>query len=348
MTLFPELSPASLAQATLDFRSAKSLMQQRLYTWAKGLEEQFPVTFAEGEISVAGIVVNYASDSPDSATIQERKRKLLSQGVELYFVYPWELKSVELILSHFQSRLGLDQRKFAAKRLRLEHVPQKEADIFMRSNHIQGSANGSQKVNYGLRHKDTGELLAVQQYCKSRWMLKKIDENPGIWEGLRLASKRNVQIYGAATRLQKAFLEEYHPTELMSYVDYSHSLGAYKEIQGFQSTVTAQESYMWCLTKEPTSVTIVDKLGVERFPNLELVKKTPYLNPSKMAGAFGRGVGQTFYGGKLGSRKQLLERGNELYHNDLILEAIGYDKIYTAGQLKWSKKFPQNSDVAEN
>lgn len=346
--LFPELTVTASdnsTQGSLSFEKRLGQLEQAVLQWARGLEGLGSLEERAGEVQLGNVIVHYASDAVSSFDLQERKRALLKEGLELYFIYPWEYAALPKIFSHFNSRLGLDERKFAAKRLKLEKIPQKEADSFMEANHIQGSARGSQKVSYGLRLEATGELLAVQQYCKSRWMLKKLEENPGIWEGLRLASKRNVQIHGAATRLQKAFLKEYRPTELMSYVDFSHSLGSYKEIQGFSATVTAQEAYMWALTEKPQKVEIIDKDGVPRVPDLEIVKRTPYLNPSKMAGAFGKGVGQTFYGGKLGSRKQLLERGNQYFHNDLIMEAIGYRRIRTAGQLKWSKKFPESKDA---
>lgn len=339
MSLFPEL--IAVETPVSGFRENLAELQRRTEEWASSISDRVSVSKRDHEIQLNNVIVNYGADAASSAEIQERKRELIEQSVELYYIYPWELASLDKMFSHFNSRLELDERKFAAKRLLLEKIPQKEADLFMRENHIQGSAGGSQKVSYGLRHKVTGELLAAQQYCKSRWMLKKVEETAGVWEGLRLAIKRNVQIYGAATRLQKAFLSEYHPTELMSYVDFSHSLGEYKKTQGFQGGLTLQESYMWVLDEEPKSVMVRDKNGVERYPDLEKVRETVYLNPNKMAGAFGKGVGQTFYGGKLGSRKQLKENGNELFHNDLIMEAIGYHRHFTAGQLKWTKKFDE-------
>ncbi len=285
MTLFLDLRfDSSGVEPSLSHEENKEILKRSVLEWAETLSDRVEFTKFSNEVRLNHVIVNYASDATSSEDLQNRKRELFEQGIELYFVYPWELKNLPRLFSHFSSRLGLDERTFAAKRLLLEKIPNKEADLFARQNHIQGSASGSQKISYGLRHKQTGELLAVQQYCKSRWMLKSVSENPGIWEGLRLVIKNNVQIHGAATRLQKAFLSEFQPTEIMSYVDYSHSIGGYKVTQGFESSGTSQESYMWVLTKEPVSVTIIDKDGNPRVPDLDIARRTPYLNPNRMAG----------------------------------------------------------------
>ena len=323
------------------FADDQKELAKQIKAWANALPRSLKASVGDNEVRIGKVQVNFDSRAQQSTqSLQYCKKKYAVDGGELYFVYPWELAQLPRILSHFNSRLELDSRKFAAKRLLLEIIPQKEADAFAKEFHIQGSARGTGKVSYGLRAPKTKELLAVQQYCLTRWSLKKTDAQSNVWEGLRLVIKADVQIHGAATRLQKAFLDENKPSELMSYVDYSHSLGTYKTAQGFENTFTSRESYMWCLTGTPKDVAIVDKNGVTRHPDLALVAQTPYLNPNRMAGAFGKGVGQTFYGGKLGSRAELKAQGNtELFHNDLIMEAIGYTRIFTAGQLRWHKHF---------
>jgi len=271
------------------------------------------------------------------------KQNAYDQGKEIYYIYPWENERLSHIFQHFTSKLGLDTRKFAAKRLAVSKVTNEIGNEFSKKYHIQKNASGAEKVSYALKIKDTGEILAVQQYCKYRWSMKTQLESPNIWEGLRLAIKPGVHIYGAASRLQKEFVKDKKPTHIISYVNYSHSLGSYKEAQGFTLLDTNKEdAYMWVLnTDSPKDVKVIDKEGKERHPDLQKVLETPYINPNRMAGSFGAGVGQTFYGGKLGSRKELKEKGNEFYHNDMILEEIGYTKVSTAGQLKWVLELPE-------
>lgn len=362
-TLFPELDATLAAPKSKDsklsklepqvvssnegrrtFAGDKKVIEQELVAWAKSHGDRFDAEIKEDSVRVNNVTVDYASNAKSSEELQERKRAQLALGQELYFVFPWEVEAIKSLISHFNARLNIDSRHFSARRLKAEKIDNTEANAFAKANHIQKSASGSEKVSYGLRHKETGELLAVQQYCKTRWGIKKLGPDSTIWEGLRLVIKNDVHIHGAATKLQKLFLAEKHPTQLISYVDFSHSLGEYKKTQGFQSEVSSNEAFRWVLdTDTPKDIMIIDKNGEERHPELDKVLATPYLNPNRMAGAFGRGVGQTFYDNrKLGSRKQLKEQGNELYHNDLILEGIGYKKVFTAGQLKWSKLFPEN------
>lgn len=325
------------------FHDDLKALRQGLEAFASALPQELKPQFDGSELTVKNLRIRVGDGSATTKAMQDEKFELAGKGIELYYIFPWEVLRLPQLLSHFRSKLELDSRKFAAKRLQGELIPNKEADEFVALYHIQGSVGAPHKISYGLRVKATGELLAVQQYCKSRWTLKKLEENAGVWEGLRLAIKSDVQIYGATSRLQKLFLKAHQPEELISYVNWSHSMGDYKLTQGFEKTFSSQDSFMWALVAEPKAVEIVDKNGVKRLPDLTLVKKLPYLNPARIAGAFGKGVGQTFYGGKLGSRKELLAQGNELYHNDLILEAIGYRKIDTLGQLRWSKKLSGDS-----
>lgn len=283
-----------------------------------------------------------------SQALRDAQVAAKTNGKVLYFLYPWDGDLTKL-LSHFESKLGLDSRKFAARKLDLRQIDNKLADGFMKEYHIQGSARGSGKISLGLFHKQTSELLAVQQFARYRFFGTKgkgaILTSP-VWEGLRLAFLPGVQIYGATTRLQKHFEQEWKPEKIISYVSSSHSTGDYKLLQGFSRLLskTNEESYYWVLEGEPKDIKIIDKEGNERHPDLDKCLATPWLNPTTMAGAFGKGVGVTFYGGRLGSRKQLREHAEngELVHNDIILEAIGYVKRWTPGQYKWEKNFPEN------
>jgi hypothetical protein len=322
----------------------------KLETWADALKDRFTVTKTEGKIAIGSLEIDYSAAHSSTQEMRDAKvNKKRDENVDLYFVYPWDSPNIDSIISHFNSKLHIDPVKLSARRLAVAEVSNDKANAFAKANHIQKSASGPGKISYALTDKKTGEIMAVQQYCKSRWSLKAGD--PGVWEGLRLVIKNGVQIHGAATRLQKAFITAQKPNKLMSYVDYSHSLGGYKATQGFTLETIKGDSYKWMLsTDKPVDVMIIDKDGNERHPELDKVLTTPYINPNQMAGSFGKGVGQTFYEGKkLGSRAQLKAQGNALIHNDVILEAIGYKKVHTAGQLKWTLEFEKvvNPTVVE-
>jgi hypothetical protein len=311
--------------------------------WARqeGLSVDSVVTDCGRAVVVNGELALISSPSSTSSQqLRSLQQEWKAQGRALYFIYPWEERSF-LLLNHFKSKLGLDARKFAAKRLRLEVIDNKTGNNFMKDYHIQGSAAGVDKISFALITKDTEEILAVQQFSRYRWgssNKSKISESR-IWEGLRLCFKPGVQIYGGASRLQRAFEKETNPEKIISYINLSHSDGSYKSHQGFTMEVPDKQlSFMWVLRGKPKSIVVVDKNGKRRKPDLDKVRNTPYLNPNKIAGGFGKGIGMTFFGGKLGSRKELKEKENVYFHNDMILEAIGYERVWTAGQGKWIRE----------
>lgn len=297
---------------------------------------------------VLSVIVNPTADS--SQSLRDVQAEFRATRRQLYYIYPWEEDTSHKLLPHFQSKLGLDSRKYAAKRLLIEEIDNSLANRFMRDYHIQGSAGGVGKVSIALKDKKTLEILAVQQFSRYRFGIAKgagsVKDSP-VWEGLRLCFRPGVQIYGGASRLQSWFEKKYSPEKILSYINLSHSSGLYKAAQGFtEITDWNQLSYMWALEGEPRVVPIIDKDGKLRKNDLDTARKKPYINPTTMAGAFGSGVGQMHYSGKLGSRKQLRAHpeNGELVHNDVILEAIGYKKYFTAGQAKWEKVFAAAED----
>lgn len=279
-----------------------------------------------------------ASSSRALRKLQEEYKK---RSLALFFVYPWD--NLPLLLQHMESKLSLATRSYAAKRLKIDFIENKKADAFVNLHHLQGSARGVNKVSIGL-YGPKGELLAVQQYSKYRFSTAKGRDSitgSGQWEGLRLCFKPQVKIYGGATRLQRFFENKFKPTTIVSYVNLSHSSGSFKFYQGFtEETNFSQNAYMWVLMGEPKRVIIKDKCGEMRVNNLEKVSANQTLNPNRIAGAFGQGVGRFFYDGVLGSRAELkthLENG-KLTDNDAIMEAIGYKKYFIAGQGRWRKE----------
>lgn len=330
------------------FEQDLAAVSEGITAWADGLADRFTVEHdtENSRVQVGNIIVDYGANGTSSQAMRDEKSAKYEEGLELYYIYPWDIDSLGSLQSHFNSKLGLDTIKVSARRLEVSQITNKEGNAFAKANHIQKAANGKGKITYGLRDKETGELLAIQQYCHFRWTMKAAGDDAVIWEGLRLVIKNGVHIYGAATRLQNEFVREHSPTHIVSYVDYSHSIGAYKAKQGFviDDSVKPSESFRWVLMGEPKDVMIIDKHGKERHPQLDLVKRTPYLNPNRIAGAFGKGIGQTFYNGeKLGSRAVLKAQGNQYIHNDEILEAIGYERIHTAGQLRWVLKLDEQN-----
>lgn len=298
--------------------------------------------FGEAELFNDQIAVLQDPEADSSQELRDEQTRSKAKGIDLFYVYAWD-GDLTRLATHLKSKLSLDSRSYSARRLNLKVIENKPADQFLRENHIQGSTRGVGKISLGLFKDD--ELLGVQQFSRYRFSNlrgKGSVSNSPVWEGLRLCFKAGVQIHGGASRFQKFFEEHYAPQKIVSYVNLSHSTGDYKSAQGFKDiTASKQSSYMWVLDGVPHDLTIIDKNGSKRKPDLSKVSQTPYISPTKIAGAFGKGVGQTFFGAKLGSRSQLraFPENGEMVHNDAILEALGYRKKYMSGQAKWEKDF---------
>lgn len=343
-----------IAPTTLSFRSQG---EDLLLNWAEAKSisvEESEISFGKLLTFAGKIAVILDPRAKSSQELRGAQTAFRANGVSLYFLYPWD-GDLNRLLSHFESKLGLDSRSFAAKRLIIGTVDNKLADRFMDQFHIQGSARGTGKISIALADATAGELLAVQQFARYRFSGARgagsVKFSP-TWEGLRLAFRPGVQIHGGTTRLQKFFEEHWRPEAIVSYVSASHSTGEYKRAQGFELVGSKKpgDAYYWVLEGEPKSVEIIDRNGLKRAPDLEVCRATRWINPARIAGAFGKGVGETFYGGRLGSRAELrahAENG-ELVHNDVILEALGYEKRWTPGQYRWEKRFEGNGGLDQS
>lgn len=93
---------------------------------------------------------------------------------------------------------------------------------FLTSNHYQGWIPSTLK--YGLF--DGNELIIEMTFGKPRY------SNEYDWELLRLATKKDCQVYGGASRLFKHFLED-HSGSIMSYCNLSLFSGKVYEALGF-------------------------------------------------------------------------------------------------------------------
>lgn len=341
-TVTGQLSFSNRAQMSFKQKAYKQIQK---WTEKNGLIYE-EVDFSFGKVLRFNETISICVDpkAKNSKELRDAQTAESLLGHSLYFVYPWD-QDLSKILKHFDSKLKSFDRSFAAKRLTLTTIDNKVADSFVRSFHIQSSARGSGKVSIGLTLPETGELLAVMQLSRYRFggaRGKGSVKSSNVWEGLRLCFKDGVKIHGATTRMQKYFESHWNPEKMISYVSASHSTGTYKKIQGFELIDNKnKDAYYWVLDGKPKSVKIVDNKGNVRKPDLNKCASTPWINPAVIAGSFGKGVGNLFFGGKLGSREELRAQKENgiLTDSTAILKAIGYKKQYTPGQQRWEKTF---------
>lgn len=140
----------------------------------------------------------------------------------------------ELVKARILAHLGRQKTVFARK-CEVVKLSAQEAAAFLTQNHIYGTARC--KYRYGLRF--GGMLVAVSTFSASRPITRLIAGEERVvdsYEWVRFASLPQYRIVGGMGRLLKAFEEDVHPQDIMSYADREWSAGAVYERLGFHKT----------------------------------------------------------------------------------------------------------------
>lgn len=200
------------------------------------------------------------SNHPTIARDYHYRRALaaLDKDVTLVQCYEWDCDEVTLRI--IGGKIAKVERKFSSRKLSIEVVTSKEANIFLNRHHGQGAVRGQKKI-YGLLHE--GELLAVASFGKARF------KNKAEWEFLRYAVKNGVIIHGGAARLFDVFKEDVSPKSVVSYVDFNHTTKrlTFLDSLGFIEHRPTGPSLTWHRAKDGVTVkeTSLLSLGADRL-----------------------------------------------------------------------------------
>ncbi|MNK09502.1 hypothetical protein D3C87_274640 [compost metagenome] len=154
----------------------------------------------------------------------------------------WEdvwLTKQEQVLGRVLSVLGLNQRLHARKG-KIITINQKEADDFLNSNHIQGSA----RAKYKFALQIDGQIVAVACFSNIRPM-KRIAPDYKSVELIRFATLIGYTVTGGFTKLLKHFIKMIGPNDVMSYADRDWSLGNAYELSGFKLVDVIPPAQIW-------------------------------------------------------------------------------------------------------
>jgi hypothetical protein len=158
---------------------------------------------------------------------QEKTKACNEKGIRLIHIFEdqWLFKK-DIVKSILRYAVGKPLHKVYGRKCFVEEISSKEANAFLKENHIYERANGSIKL--GLRTKDTKELVSVMTFGKDRYG-KKFD-----WELIRFANKKHTSVIGGAQKLWKNFLKN-HEGSVICYADASLFTGALYEKLGFKN-----------------------------------------------------------------------------------------------------------------
>jgi len=144
----------------------------------------------------------------------------------------------EILLSRINVLLG-NAIKVFARQCVVARIDKGEALRFQDENHLQIAMPG--KYRYGLFLE--GDLVAIAVFSGGRKM--KHTENYRSFEFIRFCSKQQHIIVGGLSKLLKAFIRDFSPNDIMTYVDSDWSDGKKFESTGFSKVSVLEPQTFW-------------------------------------------------------------------------------------------------------
>jgi hypothetical protein len=138
-------------------------------------------------------------------------------GVTLYTIFEdeWNDKP-EIVKSRIKAILNSETNKIYARKCEVVELSSKEANSFLKDNHLQGS--GRSNARYGLKYKN--KLVSVMTFSNSN-----LSRRLSGWEINRFCSQVNTVVVGGASRLFSRFVTDHDPETVISYADRRWSNG---------------------------------------------------------------------------------------------------------------------------
>lgn len=176
---------------------------------------------------------------------QNKSIQCQKKGIFLFhiFGYEWNTKR-NIIQSMIKNSLCCNKYKLGARQTYVSSISYLECMKFLNENHLQGHANS--KIRLCLKLKSTDEIVAVMTFGKLRnTMGKSKDTKDSTWELSRFCTKLNCNVIGGASKLFEYFLNNYHPSMIVSFSDVAHTKGKLYEKLGFQYQYMTSPNYVW-------------------------------------------------------------------------------------------------------
>ena len=180
-----------------------------------------------------------------------KTKECLSNNIRLFHIWEddWDYKK-EIVKSIIINKLGKSESIYARKTEIMEITDNVVIRDFLEKNHLQGFIGSSVKL--GLFYNN--ELVSLMTFGKLRKSLGS-NSKKGTYELLRFCNKLNTNVLGGASKLLKYFINNYKPSEIISYSDSSRYNGDMYEKLGFKLSHETVPNYYW----------IVDGIKRHRF-----------------------------------------------------------------------------------
>ena len=174
-----------------------------------------------------------------------------NKGIQLIHIWEddWVYKQ-DIVKSMILNKLGRSNKIFARKCEIKEIIDNNVIREFLERNHIQGFVGS--KVKLGLYYNN--ELVSLMTFGGYRKNMNSSSQE-GAHELLRFCNVLNTSVIGGASKLFKYFVKNYKPIEIISYSDYSRSIGNMYNQLGFKLSHLSEPNYYY----------IIDEKRIYRF-----------------------------------------------------------------------------------
>ncbi|TYR37219.1 hypothetical protein FXV77_04150 [Sphingobacterium phlebotomi] len=154
------------------------------------------------------------------------------------------LKDPYKILSRLHALLGKGKVIYARQTV-VARIDKRITLAFLEENHLQVAIPG--KYRYGLFHE--GELLSVAIFSGGRRMREQAS-NYRSFELIRFCHKAGYRVVGGISKLLKAFTEDFHPNDIMTYVDRDWAQVSNLHTLGFREQGHTSPQAFWIVDKD--------------------------------------------------------------------------------------------------
>ncbi|MDR0677007.1 MAG: hypothetical protein LBF97_08245 [Elusimicrobiota bacterium] len=156
-------------------------------------------------------------------------------GYQLIHIFADEWKNkCDIVKSIIKAKLGIFDKKFYGRKLKIKEVDNTTAHLFYENNHIQGGINSS--INVGLFNKE--EIIQCVSFGASRFN-KHYD-----YEITRSASIINSIVLGGFTKCLKYFINNYNG-KIITYADLRYFTGNVYLNNGFKFINCSNPNYYY-------------------------------------------------------------------------------------------------------
>lgn len=177
---------------------------------------------------------------PGSAETLILQQKYIGSAKQLIQLWEdiWYTRPAQ-VLSRISALLGKNQRIHGRKTLVIS-ITQPEADVFLKKNHLQGSAKARHR--YALVF--AGQFIAVATFSGKRKMTRKQGDYTSV-ELIRFATADGFTVQGGLSKLIKHLIKTILPSDVMTYADLDWSYGKGYTKLGFELAGQIPPAEIW-------------------------------------------------------------------------------------------------------